>query len=64
MQAAIIARGRAIREAAGLTLREVAADLGVTDDTLGAWETGARVPQPGNARRWAALLAELTEGNE
>jgi len=50
---------RAIRERAGLSLREVASAVGVTRSALQRWETGTRAPGGELAGRYGALLAAL-----
>jgi DNA-binding transcriptional regulator YiaG len=52
---------RAIRERAGLSLREMAAALGVTRSALQRWEVGLRTPRGESAVRYGALLAALRE---
>ena len=54
-------RGRALREEAHLSLREVAVSLGVTATTLWRWEAGDRVPRGAAAVAWARLLDDLTK---
>lgn len=51
-------RGRAIREAAGLSARTLARDLKVAHSTLIAWESG-RPPIGESAIKYGELLAEL-----
>ena len=48
-----------IRRSAGLSLRDVAAPLGVSQLTVLPWERGERVPRPRHARAYAALLEEI-----
>jgi len=50
-----------IRVRAHLSMGEVARGLGVTESTLGRWETGLRVPRPQAALRYGRFLRELTE---
>lgn len=53
-------RGRAIREAADLSLREVAQHLGISAATLSCWERGAQRPTGDRALHYHQLLLELT----
>ena len=46
---------KAARVNAGLTLKEVAKQLGVTEVTLWNWERGATSPSIANAQRMADL---------
>lgn len=50
---------RQLRQAAGLSLYDVARDLGVGAGTVSRWETHQRVPRGDAAVRYAGLLAEL-----
>src|SRR2546430_9516775 len=43
---------KAAREAAGLTLRELAERLPVGTSTISRWENGQRMPKPGDVRRY------------
>jgi transcriptional regulator with XRE-family HTH domain len=52
-------RGRRIREAAGLSYRELADAVGVNGSTILRWETGTCRPRADAALRWAATLAHL-----
>jgi transcriptional regulator with XRE-family HTH domain len=55
-------RRRAIRLAVGATLKEVAAELGVSQLTVSQWERGKCEPRPEHAipyRRLLEVLAEL-----
>jgi transcriptional regulator with XRE-family HTH domain len=45
-------RGRFLREAAGLSLRELAAAIGVDVATLSRWEHGSSRPRTRAAMRW------------
>ncbi|PKQ22322.1 MAG: hypothetical protein CVT65_13970 [Actinobacteria bacterium HGW-Actinobacteria-5] len=47
------------RQAAGLSLREVAAAVGISPTTLWRWEKGQRTPRGRAAIAWACLLDEL-----
>jgi DNA-binding transcriptional regulator YiaG len=53
---------RAIREAAGLTLRDVGAALGVSYTTVFYWERGRNRPGPAVREKYAELLSELRRG--
>jgi len=48
-----------IREAAGLSLAEVAGAVGISIAALSRWETGHRRPSGAPAVAWARLLAKL-----
>lgn len=48
-----------IRKAAGITLAQMAAVLGVDESTLSRWESGSRTPKSHHAREWGRLLNEL-----
>lgn len=50
---------RAIRLASGLTLAEVAAEVGASVSAVSRWETGNRRPRTPLARRWASLMRRL-----
>ena len=52
---------RRIRRAAGLSLAEVANELGVTIGTVSKWETGARSPRRAAALKYAEVLRQLLE---
>lgn len=52
---------RDIRLGAGLSLRRVARDLGVTGAAVAMWETGARRPSGARLVGYASLLADLAE---
>lgn len=52
---------RRIREAAQLSLAEVAAAIGVDTSTVHRWETGDRRPRGDAAVRFIELLDELRE---
>jgi DNA-binding transcriptional regulator YiaG len=56
---ALTGEARAIREAAGLSLNEVAAALEVTPSCVLRWETGKRCPRAENAEAYARLLSTL-----
>jgi DNA-binding XRE family transcriptional regulator len=50
---------REIRVGAGLTLAEIAKDVGVHPSTVFYWETGRSVPRGEGAVRYARLILEL-----
>jgi len=50
---------RAIRQDAGLSLGEMAQDVGVHRSTLFRWEAGLRRPRGPAAERYLALLEDL-----
>jgi DNA-binding transcriptional regulator YiaG len=54
---------RSIRLAAGLSLREIAADLGVSPSTVLRWERGERRPRTQAAARYGHRLEELMESS-
>lgn len=56
---AVNGTGRAIRKAAGVTMAEVAAVVGVSEPTVWRWEEGRHRPRGAAAARWADVLAEL-----
>lgn len=56
---AVDGQARAIREAAGISLREAARTLDTSPSTLSRWETGECSPRPLIALRWARLLDRL-----
>lgn len=53
-----------MRIAAGVSLRELAAVLGVDPASLSRWETGAVVPRAKAAARWEAEIARLDQARE
>jgi DNA-binding transcriptional regulator YiaG len=53
--------GRRLREAAGLSLRELAAQVGVDAATLDRWERGLARPRRAAALRYQTVLAALAE---
>jgi transcriptional regulator with XRE-family HTH domain len=57
--AAATGTARAVRETAGLSLSEVARELGVTPAAVSRWERGHRVPRGEVAVAYAALLRHL-----
>ena len=52
---------RSIREAAGASQRNVAAELGVSPMTISRWEDGSRTPRGEHAERYGRLLTQLRE---
>jgi len=54
-------RAGAIRERAGLSLREIADGCGASPTTVYRWERGERQPRGRPAIRWALLLHELDQ---
>lgn len=52
--------GRRCREAARLSLRDLADALAVSHATLARWESGDARPRPAAALRWADALESLT----
>lgn len=53
--------GRRRREAAAISLRELALAINVTPSTLSRWETGRSRPRASAALRWAEALRSLLE---
>ena len=53
---------RAIREGAGLSVSEVARELGCSPSAVSRWERGKRSPRGDAATEWAALLQRLSGG--
>lgn len=58
-RAAQSGQARRIRIAAGLSLADLAAALGVSRAALSRWECGHRVPRGAAAQRYAGLLEAL-----
>jgi len=54
-------QARRTREAAGISLAEMARAIGVDVSTLHRWETGKRRPRSAAALRYAGALAALEE---
>jgi transcriptional regulator with XRE-family HTH domain len=54
-----VARGRELREAAGLSLAEVGAAIGTSAASIQRWELGQRTPHGELAARYGALLEAL-----
>jgi DNA-binding transcriptional regulator YiaG len=50
---------RSIREAAGITLRELAENLETSVSTVWYWEQGRKVPRSDYALRYGQILDEL-----
>jgi DNA-binding XRE family transcriptional regulator len=53
------AERKRIREAAGVSLRQMAAELGVSPMSTSAWERGEVEPRLDHAAAYGRLLAEL-----
>lgn len=53
------AERRRVREAAGVSMRELAAALGVTHGSVRNWETTTKKPRLRVRREYARLLREL-----
>ena len=51
--------GKAVRERAGLSLREVAAPMGLSVSALFRWENGERIPHGERAVAWVEFLEQL-----
>jgi len=51
--------GRTLRNAAGLSLQELAEEIGVDPATLARWEVGKTKPRRAAALRWAVVLDHL-----
>jgi transcriptional regulator with XRE-family HTH domain len=51
---------RAIRQAAGLSLSEVAREVCCSVSAVSRWESGQRTPRGEAAERWAVLLRRLS----
>lgn len=54
-------RRREVRQAAGLSLDEMASALGVTKQAVGRWESGERFPRPPALHAYLRLLREIEE---
>lgn len=52
---------RAIRRAAGVTLEELAAVVGVSRASIGFWESGQVHPRGENLRRYSLALTRIRE---
>lgn len=52
-------QGRTIRQAAGVTIRDIAEVIGVDVSTVSRWETGQRQPRGDNAAAYGAVLSRL-----
>lgn len=50
---------RAIRQTAGLSLRQVAGYVGVTASAVSYWEAGRRQPRPEHLQAYVELLEDL-----
>ncbi len=55
---------RAIRVRAGLSMRNIADDLGVTPTAVRLWELGERNVSPEFLERYVALLEDLRSARE
>lgn len=55
---------RYIRLARGLTMGEIARDVGVAVATVSRWEAGERVPRGAAALRYGQLLESLRPGSD
>jgi transcriptional regulator with XRE-family HTH domain len=53
--------GRQLREQAGLSVRQVAKDIGVDPTTLSRWERGQSRPRADAARKWMQVCAAISE---
>jgi transcriptional regulator with XRE-family HTH domain len=53
---------RLIRESAGMSITELADELGVTPGAVSLWERGRRVPRGEVAERYAQVLRGLIGG--
>lgn len=56
-----VAECRRIREVAGVSLREMAEELGVSVTAVWHWENGQDGPSVENASRYRALLEQLAK---
>jgi transcriptional regulator with XRE-family HTH domain len=54
-------RGRRLRQAAGLSVRELAKLLGIDAATLTRWETGQNRPRGEGGVRWVATCQVIEE---
>ena len=54
-------RLKELRTGAGLTQAQLAKQLGVTQSTIGNWESGCRVPRTETARKVAAFFGVSTD---
>lgn len=52
---------RRMRERAGMTQREIAAEIGVSYSVVSKWETGAREPTQDKIDRWAEATGHTIE---
>lgn len=52
--------GRVIREGASVSLRELAAEIGVSPSALSKWERGVASPRLEAATRWARALRAIS----
>jgi transcriptional regulator with XRE-family HTH domain len=51
-----------IRIKAGVSLKEIADDVGVTESAISYWENGLRAPRTASALKYAEVLAGLSGG--
>ncbi len=51
--------GRALREAYGLSIGEIASVVGVTKPTIWRWESGKHRPRGEAGARWGELIDDL-----
>lgn len=56
-----LAERKRIRKAAGVSLRRMADEIGVTEAAAHHWENGTHAPSMENAVKYRALLEELAE---
>lgn len=55
------AERKAVREAAGLTLAQVGAAVGVTPQAVALWESGRRTPQGARLSKYAEAIHAMRE---
>lgn len=55
------AERKAVREAAGLTLAQVASAIGVTPQAVGLWESGHRTPRGSLLGKYAEAISAMRE---
>ncbi|MEU4558410.1 helix-turn-helix transcriptional regulator [Actinoplanes sp. NPDC023936] len=55
------ATARQLREAAGFTQADLAAELGITASAVSRMESGLRMPRPATLIRWADALQRMEE---
>ena len=54
--------GRSLREESGVSLRQMAAELGTNPGELSRWERGISRPRKANSLRWLDAVEAITEG--